>query len=115
MYTAECTYKSSGSGLLFFPTGGDRQCDLRVTFSPKAYYPAERDTGQGADFNADITSIEMRDWADGASDKAWHVLTGNDLWAAQCFLNQHHRDPMWDQAFDETAEAFGVETFARAA
>jgi hypothetical protein len=115
MYTAECTFKSTASGLLFFPIGGDGSCDLRVTFRPKAYYPAERDIGMGADFDAGIASIEMRDWADGASAKAWHKLEGKDLRAAECFLNQHHRDPMWDQAFAETAEAFGVETFARAA
>lgn len=115
MYTAECTYRSGGSGLLFFPSGGDLQCDLRVTFTPKAFYPAERDTGQGADFNADIASIEIRDADAADAPKNWHPLKGNDLWAAKCFLNQHHRDPMWDQAFDETAEAFGVETFARAA
>ena len=69
MYTAECTYRSCGSGLLFFPAGGDLECDLRVTFTPKAFYPAERDVGAGADFDADIASIEMRDWADGQGEQ----------------------------------------------
>jgi hypothetical protein len=115
MYTAECTYRSSGSGLLFFPSGGDRECDLRVTFTPKAYYPADRDTGQGADFDADIAAIDIRDHGDGDTLKAWHPLKDGDLWAAKCFLNQHHREPMWDQAELETAEAFGAQEYARAA
>jgi hypothetical protein len=116
MYTAECTYRSGEPDLLFFfPTGGDRECDLRVSFTPKAFYPAERDIGADADFDADIACIEMRDCADADKPKNWHVLTGSALRAAKCFLNQHHSRPMWDQAFDETAEAFGVETYARAA
>lgn len=116
MYKAESSYRSGGSGLLFFLPGcGDRECDLRVTFTPKAYYPAERDCGAGPDFDADIRSIELRDYDDGDDEKAWHALTGNDLWAARCFLENHYKRPMWDQAFDETAEAFGVDDDMRVA
>lgn len=113
MYTAECTYAPGSSGLLFLPANFKADpCELRVTFRPLAYYPAERDTGAGADFDAAIASIEIRDADDPGGH--WHVLDGQDYDAARRFLERHHPD-MWDTAFAETEEAFGVETYARAA
>ena len=111
-YQIACTYQASAFGLMFLPIDTDGvpdHCDLRVTFHPLAYYPAERDTGQGADFDADITRIDIYDHQDGTVDtggERWRPLAGKDLDAAKRFLDKHYRNDMWDEAFAETEAAY---------
>lgn len=119
MYIADCSFGFfNGLGLIVRPAALDtdwQQGELRVTFKPLNYYPAEPSSGAGADFNASITRIEIRDIQDVSGERAWHLLDPRDSATARTFLEAHCSEAMWDQAFDETAEAFGVETHARAA
>ncbi len=116
MYIADCQYQLSGACLLFHATGHSVSdpCELRVTFKPVAYYPPERDVGAGADFQANITAIEIRDLED-PDETGWHKLEGADFETAFGFLDTHHNSPMWDQAEIETAEHFGVDSWLCAA
>lgn len=110
MYIIECTFEPRPAGLNFYPRTGpscDSDCELRVTFQPIDYYPDEPDTGQGADFDARITCVEIRDAADEDDEKAWHILEPYEAGLARHFLEEHCSKEMWEQAFVETAEAFG--------
>lgn len=117
MYITECTFEPKPTGLNFYPLNGeaDSDCELRVTFHPIAYYPEERDTGQGADFDARITRIEIRDADEWGNEKAWHFLEPRDAELAKAYLEAHCSKEMWEQAFIETAEAFGYVAYRWAA
>lgn len=114
MFEIACTYQPSASGYTFHPEDADSdyQCDLRVSFQPLAYYPAEPDVGAGADFNFDIEAIEVADHDGG---QTWRRLEDDERAAAERFLDRHHRDEMYDAAERETAAAFGVSHLRRAA
>ncbi len=119
MYIADCSFRfSHNAGLTVRPAALDtdwHQGELRVSFKPLKYFPPEPDSGAGADFDARITRIEIRDIQDESGERAWHLLDPRDTATARTFLDAYYCEAMWDQAFDETAEAFGVETHARAA
>lgn len=118
-----CTYQPTAFGLIFLPIDieSDYLCDLRVSFEPLAYYPAESGTGAGADFDARITSIEMFDHRDGINDDSsvcktpWRTLEGDDRKAAEAFLDAHCRDDMWAEAEAETTAAYDDLVYRRAA
>jgi hypothetical protein len=117
MFTTEAYFRASESGLSFkhangdFESGLDNFCSLRVTFRGLAWYPEERDTGCGADFDAEIASIEMRDWTDQGKDP-WYELTGGDRKAAEAHLEKHHHRDMWDQAESDVYEQLGERRWA---
>lgn len=115
MFQIACTYQPSADGPRFAPFNADslHQCDLRVTFRPIAWYPAEPDTGQGADFDASIEAIEMMDWH--GRDQSPKQLADAALDAAKAFLEAHHHDAMWAAAEQVTADHFGATDFRRAA
>lgn len=116
-FIQEAYFRASESGLSFshadgrFEHGVDNFCDLRVEFKALAWYPEERDTGCGADFDAEIASIEMRDWTDKGKDP-WHELLGKDRATAEAFLNAHHQRDMWDRAETEAFEQLGERRWA---
>lgn len=118
MYITECTFRPcDAAGMVFLPFDANSEftAELRVTFQPVAYYPAEPDTGAGPDFDAKIVRIEIRDALDDLSEKAWHKLEPRDAAAARRFLDEYCSESMWDQAFEETAEAFGADAYRCAA
>jgi hypothetical protein len=109
-YIVECTFEPRPTGLNFYlrtSVSFDSDCELCVTFQPTAYYPAERDIGVGADFDARIVRIEIRGADEADNEKAWYTLEPREAEMAKKFLEEHHSKEMWEQAFDETAEAFG--------
>lgn len=116
-FTQEAYFRAAESGLSFSPANGDFEhgadnfCDLRVEFRALAWYPEERDTGCGADFDAEIASIEIRDWTDQGKNP-WHALTGKDRATAEAFLNKHHHRDMWDRAETEAFEQLGERRWA---
>lgn len=114
MFEIACTYQPSDDGYTFHPEDAesDYQCDLRATFQPLAYYPAEPDVGAGADFDFAIESIEVADHQGGQS---WRTLEGTEFKAAEAFLDAHHQEAMLEQAEREAAEAFGAPRYRRAA
>jgi hypothetical protein len=112
MYIADCDFKlTHETGLILSAPDADSdfQGELRVSFKPIAYYPAEPDTGADADFDAKITKIELRDIQDASGEAAWHRLDPRDKATAIAFLEAHCSRDMWDAAFAETAEHFGAE------
>jgi hypothetical protein len=118
-----CTYQPTAFGLIFLPpdTDGAYECDLRVSFEPLAYYPAEPDVGAGADFDARITSVEMLDGRDDTNEDGtpcqtpWRTLEGDARKAAEAFLDAHCRDDMWAEAEAETTAAYVDLVYRRAA
>jgi hypothetical protein len=111
MYITEAAFEPRPAGFTFYPitdaTDIESACELRVTFQPTAYYPAERDTGMGADFDARIARIEIRDAAECYNDKAWHILEPREAALAKTFLETHCAAAMWAEAEIEAAIAFG--------
>ncbi len=111
MYITDCTFEPKPTGLNFYPIetcqDPSSACELRVTFQPLAYYPEESDTGQGADFDAKIVLIEIRDGAERNNEKAWHKLEPREAGLARAFLEAHCSAEMWAEAEIEAAEAFG--------
>ena len=106
MYFADCSFQWTKDGLTILPPAADPDChgELRVTFTPTSYYAAERDTGQGADFDARIHRIEIRDANHPDGTTGWKILSPRDKPMAEAYLDANHRDEMWDQAFAETEE-----------
>ena len=108
MFTIECTYQPSASGLIFLPNdaGGAYRCDLHVHFEPLARYRAEPDVGAGVSYEVGIASVEMLDHRDRkVADKA-RILRGSALKAARAFLDRYCPDEMWSQADSEAAYHF---------
>jgi hypothetical protein len=121
MFEIRCAYQPTAWGMIFLPEDieSDYGATLRVHFDPLDYYPAERDVGAGAEFVAEIGIIEMCDDRDCTSNShrssPWRTLQGLTRQAAIDFLEQSHHDEMWAQADEETAEAFGLDYYGRAA
>lgn len=118
MYRTPCDFIPTTAGLSLFQAELEipeaTQGELRVTFRPLKYYPPER--GAGADFDAKIIKIEIRDIQDERKrGGGWHKLLGRDEDAAKAFLERHFHADMWERAFEETAEYFGAVTYYRAA
>lgn len=116
-FTQHAYFRATESGLSFSRAGTefeldvDHHCELRVEFRALAWHPEERDTGQGADFDAEIASIEMRDWRD-TGKNVWHTLAGADRKAAEALLEKHHHREMWDQAESDVYEELGQRRWA---
>ncbi len=100
-----CTYQPTQAGYIFLPEDAesDSQCDLRVSFEPVAYYPAERDIGAASDYDARIILIEV---ADHSGAPTWRALAGEEYASAEAYLETYHHDTMWAEAEAETTEAF---------
>lgn len=107
-YIADCSFRPTHTaGLIFSPAAiaDDGQAELRVHFKPLAYLPPEPDVGAGADFNAKIIRVEIRDIQAGA----WHRLDPRDTATALAFLEGHFSRAMWAEAEIETAAYFGAD------
>jgi hypothetical protein len=103
MYEVDCAYRRYDGGIRFIREARmneakDDLATLRVTFEVTAIYPPEKDTGAGLNWNGDIASIKMLDFA--GQWKRWRILRGDELEAAKTFLLEEYAEELWQAGFE---------------